>query len=90
MKKTIIMLLVPLLGISQPKLTIKTSIPVIVQGKTFNLDGNKQDSILTTNKAIYKNQTYSVYAIKKTGRLFISTFSKNGKYYRKYINNETN
>lgn len=66
----------------KPKQAItKINIP---HGKTFNLD--TQDEMPTTNIAIYKGETYPVYATSK-GKLYIKLVSiKTGKKYRKFIN----
>jgi len=65
----------------------KESKPIVInipQNQIFKLDKAK-DTILTTNKAIYRNVEYPVYAIKESGKMYICLTSKSGKYYRKYI-----
>lgn len=62
----------------------KTIVVNIPQNQVFKLDKTK-DTILTTNKAIYRDIEYPVYAIKATGKMYICLTSKSGKYYRKYI-----
>jgi|GEM_PF-6169419 len=60
-----------------------TPAPAIPEGKIFNLD--KQDEKATSNKAIYKGDTLTVY-VTSTGRLFVKLKSaKTGKEYRRYI-----
>jgi len=67
--------------LSKQTKTIAVNIP---HNQIFILDKVK-DTVLTTNKAIYKTVEYPVWAIKETGKLYICLNGKNGKYYRKYI-----
>lgn len=72
--------------------TTKTSVP---QGKTFNLDYKSKESLLknstiTTNKAIFKDTSYPVYATNK-GKLFIIYPHKDVEsrgYVKKYLPQE--
>ena len=84
--KTLLLCLLSIQGFSQIKINLKKE-PVTInytipQGKVFNLD---DEGTLTTNKAIYKGETYPVYVTKK-GKLFIKLINpKTQKPYRKYI-----
>lgn len=84
-----IMMIISLLSIAQDKKTI------VPQGQVFNLDTMSKAKVTvesltktatkTSNTAIYKGDNYPVYQSNR-GKLFIVIVSRNGNYYKRYVN----
>ena len=80
MKKLLLMACVFIITTVHAQLPIPTN-------KVYDLDKSSRDSVMTSNTAIWQGKRYPVW---KTSRnaMFIAAFTKNGKYYRKYIKKE--